>query len=281
MIWNMAGILLLIMVMVAAYLFISYRQSIGTAERAWSSIKLGAHTGERIFDPKMVEGLPETARRYFTHAIAPGTPLRTTVELEMQGTFLLGDRAKFQTYEMKAKQILAPPDQFVWMPSLRSGPLHITGSDALVDGKAWTRFWINSLVPVANSASSPDLVRSAQFRSAVEGLWAPAALLPSEDIRWSEPAADLARVTITSGGVPILIDLKLNGIGAVIEVVGQRWSNVNAAGEFQLQPFGGTVEGEVTSGGYTIPAILRVGNHFGTDEYLPFFQAEIVNARYW
>ena len=56
MIWKMAGVLLLIMVMGAAYLFISYRQSIGEAERAWSSMKPGALTGERIFDPKMVEG---------------------------------------------------------------------------------------------------------------------------------------------------------------------------------------------------------------------------------
>lgn len=95
----------------------------------------------------MVEGLPEALQRYFTHAIAPGTPLKTTVELEMRGTFLLGDRAKFQTYEMEARQILASPDQFVWIPSLRSGPVHITGSDALVGGEAWTRFWINSLMP--------------------------------------------------------------------------------------------------------------------------------------
>lgn len=198
----------------------------------------------------------------------------------MQGTFLLGDKAKFQTYEMRAKQILAPPDQFVWIPSLRAGPLHITGSDALVGGEAWTRFWINSLVPVARSKSSPDLVRSAQFRSAVEGLWAPAALLASEDIKWSEPAADIARVTISTGVAPIVIDLKLSKLGAVTEVVGQRCSNANASGEFQLQPFGGTVEGEATFDGYTIPANLNVGNHFGTDEYLPFFQAQVVSAAY-
>lgn len=77
-----------------------------------------------------------------------------------------------------------------------------------------------------------------------------------------------------------MLDLKLNEAGAVTEVVGQRWSNANADGDFRLQPFGGTVEGEATFDGYTIPAILKVGNHFGTEEYLPFFQAEIVSARY-
>ncbi|WIJ26945.1 DUF6544 family protein [Devosia sp. RR2S18] len=280
MIWKIAVLFLVLLIVVGAYLFVSYRQAIGEAERAWSSIEQGALPGDRIFDPNMVQGLPETARRYFIHAIAPGTPLKTTVELEMRGTFLLGDRAKFQTYEMEARQILAPPDQFVWIQSLRSGPMHITGSDALFDGEAWTRFWINSLIPVANNPSSPDLVRSAQFRSAVEGVWAPAALLPGEDIVWSQPGENLARVTITSGAAPVVLDLKLNEAGAVTEVVGQRWSNANAESIFQLQPFGGTVESEATFDGYTIPAILKVGNHFGTDEYLPFFQAEIVSARY-
>ena len=280
MIWKLAGIVLVLLGMGGAYLFLSYRQAMADAEKAWSSVVQSAKSGDRRFAAHMVQGLPETARRYFTHAIAPGTLLKTTVELEMQGTFLLGDKAKFQTYEMRAEQILAPPNQFVWIPSLRSGPLHITGSDALVRGGAWTRFWINSLVPVASSKSSPDLVRSAQFRSVVEGLWAPAALLPGEDIRWSEPAADVARVTRSTGAEPIVIDLKLSKLGAVIEVVGQRWSNANAAGVFQLQPFGGTVKGEASFGGYTIPTKLNVGNHFGTDEYLPFFQAEIVSARY-
>jgi hypothetical protein len=281
MVWKIAGIALVLLVVGGAYLLLSYKQSMADAERAWSAISQRASPEEKHFDARMLDGLPEAARRYFTHAIAPGTPLRTAVELEMGGTFLLGDRTKFQTYEMRAKQMLAPPDQFVWIPFLRSGLLHITGSDALVGGKAWTRFWINSIVPVANSQSSPDLVRSAQFRSLVEGVWAPAALLISKEILWSEPAPDVARMTITSGAAPIVVDLKLDEAGAVKEVVGQRWSNANARGEFQLQPFGGTVDGEATFDGYTIPSILKVGNHFGTDEYLPFFQAEIISARYW
>jgi hypothetical protein len=87
-------------------------------------------------------------------------------------------------------------------------------------------------------------------------------------------------VTITSGVTPIVVDLRLDETGAVIEVVGQRWSNANAKGEFQLQPFGGRTDGEATFSGYTIPSILKVGNYFGTDEYLPFFQAKIVLAHY-
>jgi hypothetical protein len=72
------------------------------------------------FDPSKITALPEIAQRYFSHAIAPGTPLHTVSELEMEGTFLLGEKGKFQAYDMSARQVLNPPDQFVWLPKLRS-----------------------------------------------------------------------------------------------------------------------------------------------------------------
>ncbi len=36
----------------------------------------------------------------------------------------------------------------------------------------------------------------------------------------------------------------------------------------------------VTAEGYTIPTMVKVGNLFGTDGFLPFFQAQIVEAKY-
>lgn len=136
------------------------------------------------FHPSMVEDQPEIAHRYFDHAIALGTPLRTTVELDVRGTFLLGDKNRHWTYRMTARQILAPPDAFVWVPRMSSGLfandwrkakrsllVQISGSDALESGTAWTRFWMMGLIPVANERSSPDLVRSAAFRSAMEAIW--------------------------------------------------------------------------------------------------------------
>ena len=89
----------------------------------------------------MVAGLPEIARRYFEHAIAPGTPLHTAVRLKMRGTFLLDDKGRHQRYAMEAQQILRPPSAFVWIPRLKSRSMYITGSDSLVDETASTCFW--------------------------------------------------------------------------------------------------------------------------------------------
>ena len=40
-----------------------------------------------VFTEDMVADLDEPVRRYFLHAIAPGTPLVTYAELEMSGSF--------------------------------------------------------------------------------------------------------------------------------------------------------------------------------------------------
>lgn len=265
----------------ATYQTWSYRAGLDAAERALASIAAAPpQSSGAVFNPAMVADLPEIAQRYFRHAIAPGTPLKATVMLQMRGQFLLGDRSNSQAYQMEARQILAPPNAFVWLPLMQSGLLRISGSDGLRGGAAWTQFWINSLIPVVNRQSDPDLIRSAQFRSAIESIWAPAALLPREGIAWQAKDANTATVTFSTFDHPVVIELTLNGAGAVTEVTGLRWSDANPEGTFRLQPFGGRVESEATFAGYTIPSKVKVGNLFGTEDFLPFFQAEIVDATY-
>ena len=83
------------------------------ADKAWVAIAVRATAPNGNFDPQTLEGLPEVVRRYFTHAIALGTPLRGTVELSMRSPFLLGDKRSYQQYAMEARWILAPPHEFV------------------------------------------------------------------------------------------------------------------------------------------------------------------------
>jgi hypothetical protein len=275
--WIALTIALLIVAAVAVAHTI-YRSASVEADAAFADLQRRAKHASGSFELSMLAGLPEIAQRYFTHAIAPGTPIYTTVRLEMVGTFLLGDAKQYQTYSMRARQVLAPPSEFVWVPEMKSGPVQISGSDALVNGRGWTRFWINGLIPVVNQPTSPDLVRSALTRSAIEAVWAPASLLPSNGVRWNQTGPNSARLTFDTGIEPV--DIILDETGRVLEIVTMRWSDVNPQKAFQLQPFGGSIEAEATFGGYTIPTQLKVGNHFGTDDYLPFFQGTVTSARY-
>lgn len=255
-----------------------YRSAMAEADRAMAEVEAQIRPAAGNFDPATLVGLPEIAQRYFGHAIARGTRLSTAVRLEMEGTFLLGDATQFQTYSMHARQVLAPPSAFVWIPEMKAGVMQITGSDALVNGRGWTRFWINGLLPVVGVQTSADLVRSALSRAAMEAVWVPASLLPSNGVAWEQTGPNTARLSFATGVEPV--DVTLDEDGRVLEIVTMRWSNATPDQTFRLQPFGGRAEAEATFGGFTVPSQLKVGNHYGTDDYLPFFQATITSAHY-
>lgn len=253
-----------------------FAAQLASAEQAAEAIKARSSAAP-AYAPAMLKGLPDLAARYFRHAIAPGTPLSTTVELQLSGTFLLG-RLRFA---MNSRELLRAPHDFVWLPELRSGPIRMSGSDGLVNGEAWTRFWLNRLLPVAQVRHSPDMLRSAQFRAASESIWAPAALLPINGARWEQLGADQARVTFPMFDPPISLDLTIGEDGALRSIVGQRWSNANPEGRFRSQPFGGTVLREARFGGFTLPSQMVIGNGFGTDRFDRFFQVEVDALRFY
>lgn len=238
----------------------------------------GPHT---TFSLEQVAHLPEIAQRYFRHSIAPGTPLYSAVELEMEGTFLLDEKRGQRSLQMLARQVLRTPDQFVWLPEMRSGLITISGSDGLYEGQAWTRFWLLGLVPVAQAKTSRDLVRSAQFRAAIESaMWLPSSLLAKNGAEWEQIEEHLARITLRRFEPAIVLNVNVDSHGAIRTIMGNRWSSANPEKVFRLQPFGGTALAEGSFQGFTIATHIEAGNHFGEDNYVPFFQARIVRASF-
>lgn len=77
------------------------------------------------FDPAMVAGLPEPARRYFLYTIQPGTPLRTVANITMAGRLGMGTQANPNYLEMTATQTLAMPDGFVWKMRAKRGLMRL------------------------------------------------------------------------------------------------------------------------------------------------------------
>lgn len=257
-----------------------YRIRMADAESAWQGIEAQAPRTMALFDPQSLTDLPEIARRYLTHAIAPGTPLTPVVSLEMRGEFRLGSAANPRPMAMTARQILAAPSAFVWIPAMAGGGIRINGSDGLWRGQGWTRFWMFKAIPLVQTSGGSDVNRSAAARPALESVWAPAALHPDLGAQWHQISPDVARVTVGDDEHRVDIVMTLAPDGSVRDLVAQRWSNANDDAEYRLQPFGGTVLAEATFGGYTIPARIAVGNHYGTNDYFAFFEAHVTQARY-
>lgn len=228
------------------------------------------------FDPQMVADLPEPARRYFAYTIDPGTPLLPVAMIEMTGEFSLGTKEDPRYQPMEARQILAAPEGFVWAMRTRGGML-VSGSDS---GK-WTRFRIFGLIPVARQGGDHNHTRSAFGRYVGEAvIWAPAALLPGLGITWHAVDDDTARVIVQHGSLSQAVDVTVDSDGRPVTAVFERWSNANPDNEHRLQPFGAVMSDFREVGGYRLPFRVEAGNLYGTEDYFPFFRADVTAIRF-
>jgi hypothetical protein len=252
------------------------------ADAAWLDLAGRAPPSPKYFDPSIIEGLPDAARRYFLFSIAPGTPLRTVTEIRMTGQIGMGTRDAPNYQPMQAHQILAPPHGFVWKVDAGAGLMRFTGSDGHRGDRSWTRFWLLKLLPVVRVGGNPDHERSSFGRVAAEAVfWSPASLLPQEGVEWHAGSSpDRARAVVSNGRMTQELEITVEADGRPDSVVIPRWSNANPEQVWQVQPFGGTLSEFRTFGGYTLATRIDGGNHIGTPEYFPFFRAEVQEIRF-
>lgn len=271
----MLTVLLVLLALFAALLagLAARRAADARADRAaWRRLAAAASRDDVPFDPAMVADLPDPARRYFLYTIAPGTPIRRIARIEMGGEMGLGDKSAPGYRPMRADQILAMPEGFVWR--VRTGA--IAGSDGLTPDTSWTRFWLGGLVPVVRVGGDPDHFRSAFGRVVAEGsFWTPATFLPGPGIAWEAVDDRTARVTVTRSGLSQPVEITVAPDGQPLRVVIPRWSNANPDKAWRLQPFGGDLAEFRDFGGYRLPTRVDGGNMIGTDAYFPFFRARV------
>jgi hypothetical protein len=220
------------------------------------------------FNPTMVDDLPEPARRWLRHAIAPGAPLTGVTELTMHGTIRLGTWRRFT-----ATQVLAPPEGYIWAATARVLGLPVVGYDRLSSGTAAMRWRLLGVIPVMN-ADGPEIARSAAGRLAAEVVLAPTAFRAATWIAGERPDTVVGVWRI--GGDEQRVEVHVGVDGAVRGVLIERWGRPPGA-PYSRYPFGVTVEAERTFGGVTIPSTLRAGWWWSTarQDEGEFFRAEI------
>ncbi|WP_166836280.1 DUF6544 family protein [Rheinheimera pleomorphica] len=229
------------------------------------------------FNLQLLDGLPEPARRFFTFAIKPGTPLYTVADITMTGQFGMGDADNPNYLPMRARQTLAFPAGFVWQMQTGRKWLRISGSDS----QHWTRFWLQGLLPVARLGGDANHSRAAFGRYVAEAVfWTPAAVLPGPGIQWTAVSEHCARLTVTYAGMTQQVDVTLAENGQPRHVSFMRWSNANPERRYQLQPFGGYLSAFRDFNGYCLPSHVEAGNQFASAAYFAFFIADIQGIKW-
>jgi hypothetical protein len=216
---------------------------------------------ELVFNPDKLSHLPEPAKRYLEHTIAPGTKLASAVRLKMHGEIKLTKWIPFT-----AEQVICWEHGLIWSATAwMNGFLPIVGSDRIIDGIGAMQWKLLGLFPVM-TASGADLTRSAIGRLQSESVCLPSVFC-GEDVLWTgTDSSDLdsnLHSSFVVQGERAELDFTIDRTGRLKTFKLPRWGNPDGA-EFRDVDFGGSLEEERTFCGYTIPTRLRIGWYFGS-----------------
>jgi hypothetical protein len=241
----------------------------------WATLRKTVGAAE-TFAPSSVEGLPEIARRYFAHAIAPGAPLPRVAELRMTGSIAPDGKTWMP---LTADQVLAPGRGFIWRAQVKAwGPVTLRGIDHFADGEGRMLILVQGLAPMVNR-SGPDLAKSAAGRLLIESTMLPPALLPSRGATWEEVDRNHARVRVKAGDLAATLTLAIDDEGRLKSAVVPRWKEVGN-GRWETAPFGVFVEDEAVFEGIAVPTRIRGGWWPGSPQYAEFARFEIGNVTF-
>jgi hypothetical protein len=246
----------------------------GDVRSDWAD--LGAPTGGPArFGVEMTATLPEPIRRWLSHAIAPGTPLLTSVELVMRGEIRLGAWRGFT-----ATQRVSAARGFVWAATTRRSGLPIAGFDRYSRYTGEMRWRLLGAVPVM-SAAGPDITRSAAGRHAGEVLVALPAAALSTQVKWQPVDADRATARIKVGRGFHEVTLTVAGDGALTSITMSRWGDTGG-GSFADRVFGADLGAPATFDGFTIPRVVTAGWDHGTSGWAEgqFIRYTVDSAHY-
>ena len=227
-----------------------------------------------VYSEARVDDLPEPARRYLRHAIAPGTPLAPACRLWMDGTMTPTPGAA--PTRLTAVETLAPRRGFVWTAHARMNGLPVRVRDHYLQNDGGIDVVAVGLVPVP-LASGPDVTRSSRGRLVGEAVWCPTALV-HPDVAWEAVDDDRARFTIRVDGDPVAVTIRVDADGALREVGLDRWGDPDGEAP-RLHPYGFRVEAEGTFDGVTIPTRITGGWGYGTGAYDPATAASFIVRR--
>ncbi len=239
-----------------------------------------ATSQNRVFHSDNYTHLPDAARRYLDHAIAPRTQLAAAVRLKMHGEIKLKTWIPF-----KAEQVICWEHGLIWSATAwMNGFLPIVGSDRIIDGIGAMQWKLLGLFPVM-TADGSDITRSAIGRLQSESLCLPSVFC-GDRVSWASPDSSQLDSRLQSSfivqGESAKLDFTLDQTGRLKTFKLPRWGNPDEAG-FRYVDFGGILEQEGTFCGYTIPTRLRIGWYFGTERFESegeFFRATIDDAMY-
>lgn len=244
-----------------------------TAGQLWRLLETPPAT--ETFTTAAIADLPEPVQRYFLHAIQPGTPLVSSVQVKVNGSFKLQ-----QTWMPMQGEEMITTSGFLWRAKIGTGLKQFFVSDRYISkvGQVYVTLW--GAIALVNQQDA-NITRASIGRLAIEYIWLPSALLPQCGVQWKASDENTIVAFFNIDEELITLTLVIDRHGRLVEVMMPRWGEdtINN-GNFAYLPYGAVFSAEATFDGYTVPSQVGVGWWFGTDRYDETFRATVNQANY-
>lgn len=232
----------------------------GVPEHEWKALASSTDAFQ-VFDPSLVQQLPEPVQRWLLHAITPGAALLTSTEVESSGQIRLGG----SWHALVCRQRSSLLHGFVWASRTRLLGLPVVGFDRFTHGSAEMRWRILRRFPLV-SADGEQIARSSAGRHAGEILAGVPAAALDRSLRWRPVDRNRATAELLLGGDTQHVTITVDALGRLERVELDRWGTPPGS-TYGLYRFGAALEEERVFDGYRIPTVVTAGWHPGTDQW--------------
>ncbi len=137
------------------------------------------HLSDKIYEEKILNGLPAPVQRYFKHVLKPGQKYISTARLKHSGMFKSSDKDKFEKIKGEQYFNLITPG-FIW----KGKTFLFTAIEMYLQGKGNLSVYLFSFLRILNGKGKP-YNQGELLRWLGESAWVPTNLLPSERLAWT------------------------------------------------------------------------------------------------
>lgn len=229
----------------------------GVSEAAWKSLSEPTDRFD-VFDPGMLEGLPEPVQRWLGHVITPGAPLLTGFDVEGTGHIRLRGRWR----PLYARHRATVDGGFVWAARTRLAGMAATGFDRFTGDRGEMRWWVLRRVRMI-SDDGDQVTRSAAGRHAAELLSIAPAVALHPSVSWEAVDHQRAVAHLVVGGDAQAVTVRVDPLGRLRQVEMDRWG-APPGFAFDRYRFGALLTEERPFDGYLVPTEVVAGWHIGT-----------------
>ncbi|MEO7210333.1 MAG: DUF6544 family protein [Chitinophagaceae bacterium] len=167
-------IVFILLLILAMWLFVHFHYKKNVA-----SLFSNLHFSEKIYEEKILSGLPAPVQRYFKHVLKPGQKYISCARLKHSGMFKSSDKDKFE--KIKGEQYFTSVSPgFIW----KGKTSLFTAIDMYLHCKGQLSVYLFSFLRILHGKGI-TYDQGELLRWLGESTWCPTNLLPAENLSWT------------------------------------------------------------------------------------------------